>query len=270
MNLTKEQLKNLELCEAAYWGKFFGKQRNVEMYREEIAGSTVTAFPSIDILAYNRVIGLGQNSNITKQDIESIIEFYKKVKSKRMMVQIPPYLLNDEVVEILNSFGFVHHNNWAKHYLELDNFEINDINSDLKIREVKKEEAEVYGKIVAAAFDWQDEFVQVTSSAVGQEGFRHFFVTDNDLPISIGTMHIFGEYVSMALAATLPEHRGKGAQKLLLNHRVSVAKNLGCKYAVTETGEDKADQQNLSFRNMQKFGFELAFIRPNYIKTISE
>jgi len=39
----------------------------------------------------------------------------------------------------------------------------------------------------------------------------------------------------------------------------------GCKYVVEETAEDKPDKPSASNRNMYRFGFKLAYTRPNYI-----
>ena len=40
---------------------------------------------------------------------------------------------------------------------------------------------------------------------------------------------------------------------------------MGCKYIVVETVEDKPDKPSASNRNMKRFGFELTYLRQNYI-----
>jgi len=45
---------------------------------------------------------------------------------------------------------------------------------------------------------------------------------------------------------------------------------LGCKWFVTETGEETADEPNPSYHNMLRSGFELAYLRPNYVHQPAE
>jgi len=40
---------------------------------------------------------------------------------------------------------------------------------------------------------------------------------------------------------------------------------LGCRWFVTETGEDLAAKPNPSYHNMLRVGFRLAYQRPNYL-----
>ena len=64
-------------------------------------------------------------------------------------------------------------------------------------------------------------------------------------------------------AATLPEFRGRGAQTAMLAARIRRAAELGCEVVVTETGEQVADRPSRSYRNIERAGFELRYLRPN-------
>jgi hypothetical protein len=39
----------------------------------------------------------------------------------------------------------------------------------------------------------------------------------------------------------------------------------GCRWFVTETGEDLPERPNSSFRNMVRAGFQIAYKRPNFM-----
>lgn len=69
----------------------------------------------------------------------------------------------------------------------------------------------------------------------------------------------------MAIAATLPEFRGRGAQSVLLARRMEAARQLGCRYAVVETAAEQPGKVVQSYRNVQRLGFQLAYLRPNYL-----
>lgn len=78
-------------------------------------------------------------------------------------------------------------------------------------------------------------------------------------------MFTFGKYSSLAIAGTLPDERGKGVQSVLIRKRLNDAIDLGCEYMVVETAQDLPSKPSASNKNMRRFGFELAYHRPNYI-----
>jgi hypothetical protein len=54
----------------------------------------------------------------------------------------------------------------------------------------------------------------------------------------------------MGAAATLPEFRGLGAQKALVERRLADAKALGCTIVAVETAELTLEKDAPSYRNM--------------------
>ena len=76
-----------------------------------------------------------------------------------------------------------------------------------------------------------------------------------------------GEVGGLLGAATLPPERGRGAQGALMARRMRDAAEMGCKWVITETGEETPDLPNPSYRNMVRLGFKLAYFRQNYIFT---
>ncbi len=57
----------------------------------------------------------------------------------------------------------------------------------------------------------------------------------------------------------------KWSQAALVTWRLNESLINGCDYVVVETAEDKMDKPSASNRNMKRFGFEMAYVRPNYI-----
>ena len=47
--------------------------------------------------------------------------------------------------------------------------------------------------------------------------------------------------------------------------RIEDGRALGCRWFVTETGEDTPERPNPSFRNMLRSGFALGYHRANYM-----
>jgi hypothetical protein len=50
-----------------------------------------------------------------------------------------------------------------------------------------------------------------------------------------------------------------------MTERIREAIRQGCRWIITETGEDIPANPNPSYRNMLRSGFRLAYQRPNYI-----
>ena len=70
----------------------------------------------------------------------------------------------------------------------------------------------------------------------------------------------------IGLGATVPSHRGKGAQGALLARRIADANESGARATVTETGrpEPGEEAKHPSYRNILRAGFEEAYVRINY------
>ena len=48
--------------------------------------------------------------------------------------------------------------------------------------------------------------------------------------------------------------------------RLRRAAELGCRYALTETGEDSTEEPNPSYRNMKRLGFRDGYFRQNWVR----
>ena len=69
----------------------------------------------------------------------------------------------------------------------------------------------------------------------------------------------------IGLAATVPEHRGAGAQSALLATRIARARDLGCRSVYVETGERRPDRPDASYRNILRAGFEELYVLANWL-----
>ena len=93
----------------------------------------------------------------------------------------------------------------------------------------------------------------------------HYIAWEDAIAVACGAMYVHENVGWLGVAGTLPSHRKRGAQSALMARRIQDGLSLGCKWFVTETGEDTADRPNPSFHNMMRNGFALAYQRPNYM-----
>lgn len=262
---TTDLTHALEDTEAAYWGKYYHRKSPMKSFASHIAGAFATALPQQDVLALNRVIGLGLRSAVDQQNIRDIIHFYRMAGSKRFFVQISPYALQPDLRNLLVENGFRHHNNWSK-LIKTGSDNLPETNTGLAVTEIGPDQAGAFGKIIFESFDWKDEDLMAwLAFPVGLAGYRHFIASYQGKAIAAAAMHISGVYASMAFAGTLPSFRGMGAQSLLLKTRIVEAAKAGCSTFISETAENKPGKPVTSYRNMRKIGFELAYQRENWI-----
>ena len=255
----------LEESEMFYWSKYYDSRAPVKAFSSIIGGAFAGAIPTHDILALNRVIGLGMRMKISPAHIDDIINFYRQAGSQRFFIQLSPYTLQDDIREMLGEKGFRHHNNWVK-LLRFGSKDLPAVDTDLKVLEIDSTKAYQFGSIIYNSFDWEDENMRDwLAFTVGKPRYRHFLAMKNDTPIAAAALHTMGNYASMAFAGTLAEYRNMGAQSLLLKTRIEAASEMGCNYFISETAEQKPGKPVSSFRNMCRFGFETAYLRENWL-----
>ena len=88
---------------------------------------------------------------------------------------------------------------------------------------------------------------------------------DGTTPVATAAMFIEGPHCWIDFAATLSTARGRGAQSALVARRIADCARSGCTLMIVETAEPAETHPAPSFRNMCRFGFEVAYVRPNYI-----
>jgi GNAT superfamily N-acetyltransferase len=103
------------------------------------------------------------------------------------------------------------------------------------------------------------------TATIGRAGWRHYLAFDGDQPVATGVLFVRHDIGWLGMAATLPSHRGRGAQGALMAQRIRDGMALGCRRLITETGQDTPGQPNPSYHNMLRTGFKLAYQRANYM-----
>lgn len=258
-------VNRLEESEITYWSKYYTAYNPLKSSSLKVGGAFVGAVPEIDILAMNRVIGLGLWQEFQIKHIEEIIAFYRKEGVKRFFLQLCPQIMNDSIERMLLKAGFQFHNNWVKLAKQTDAY-LPSFDSTLKVVQVDRSRATEYAEVLFKSFDWKDDrLIDWLASVVGIEGYRHYMAYIGKTPVAAAAMHHHGNIASMAFAGTLPEFRGVGAQILLINTRLEKTIGRGVEYVVAETAEEKPGKQVQSYRNLCRMGFHQMYLRQNWL-----
>lgn len=265
---AKDLTLELETSEMAAWRDFFDaaspeSASDCGLQATELDGAVATRAALADVLAFNRTIGIGLRGTATDEMVDQLIRFYSEAGVPRFFVQLSPAGHTTDLEHQLIERGFQHHNNWVKLYR--DTSSPPSVATDLTVRRIDKTDALAFGTIAADCFGWPATTRRWIGDVVGRPGWRHYLAFDGDRPVATGALFASGDQAWVDFAATLPEYRGRGAQAALLSRRIIDAAELGCRQLVVETAEDTPARGAPSFRNMLRFGFREAYVRPNFI-----
>lgn len=268
VNLTTDLIQNLEQVEISAFKSIYDVADNdladkfgisSDLYNEVLFSQVA----SCDVLAFNRIVGVGLNGDLSKDQLRVFIERYRENNVKRFFIQVIPDLTGSDTIANLESLGFSHYNNWIKLYREISPLE--EISSDLEVKRIDRSDAEAFADIVTQCFGWPTQFRIWINALVGTPNWYHYMSYDGDQPVATAAFYKQGESIWIDFAATLESHRGRGAQSALLKKRFDDAIDMNAKFAVVETAQQTAEKEAPSYRNMIRYGFKQAYVRPNYI-----
>ena len=261
-------MKEYELIESLAWSNFYHsapgeivEKCGIKIF--PVGGVDGTIASRIDILAFNRVIGLGINEPIDERIIDIILNKIEADKVKRFFIQVHPEVYSDDIRKLLVSKNFYHYNNWVR--LVRDNSPAKKIRIKLNIRRIEAGESKSFAKIVTDAFGWPEKLVDWIAAPVERKNWHHYIAYDNNVPVATAAFYLSGEYAWFDFAATHPQQRGKGAQSAVLFRRIEDCRALGVKRMIVETSEQTSEKESPSYRNVLKSGFKEAYKRPNFI-----
>lgn len=220
---------------------------------------------AVDILAFNRVIAVGVEERADDSQLGSILERFREGGIPRFFFQLAPQAKPEDLAARLAARGFERYNNWVKLYRTVD--DPPEIETDLRIEQIGRQHADIFAAVLCRAFEWPGELRPMVSSLVGEAGWVHYLAFDGDLPAATAAMYLRDEWCWMDFASTAVEYRGQRAQSALITRRLRDAADLGCRHVVVETAEDRPDKPAISCRNLQRLGFQIAYLRPNWLYT---
>jgi hypothetical protein len=261
-------MKEFELVESAAWTDFYCSASPEIIARcgikiFPVGGVNGTIASKIDILAFNRIVGLGVKQSIDEQIIDVILNKIEANRVKRFFIQIHPEFFDDKLRKLLTLHDFYHYNNWVR--LVRDNSPPANEKTNLSIKKISRSESNMFAEIVVKAFDWSPELSGWIAAPVERKNWHHYMAFEKNIPVATAAFYLSGEYAWFDFAATLPDFRGKSAQSILLARRIEDCRSIGVKTIIVETAEQTSEKEAPSYRNILKAGFKEVYKRPNYI-----
>jgi len=230
-------------------------------------GVIMTLATQADVLALNRIVGLGVETRSTRDQLVRLVEIARERGTKRLFVQLAPGHEPQGIPEWVGAEGGKAYNRWVRLWRKVESFP--EVRTDLRVEQLSVGAAQRSGEIVAESFGMPISLAPWFASIVGRPGWTHFGAFDGEALVGSAGVYVNRDVGWLGFAATLAPYRGRGVQGALIGRRVEVARDLGCDWVITETAEQTSDHSAPSYRNMIRYGFTEAYFRQNYILTFS-
>jgi hypothetical protein len=161
------------------------------------------------------------------------------------------------------------HRPWLKLFVDRDRASITGRESSvppggIELRSARREDAEAFAALQLRCQGLDRSLAPLIAALVDRPRWHVFLASVNGVPVAGGALFVQGEVGWLGFGATLPEHRGQGLQRLVLQKRMRVALALGCRAIASETGVEVEGQKNSSCHNMLALGMRVVATRDNF------
>lgn len=256
-----EHVERLEL-EEIHAAATPGLRERLGLHFAAVGTACVSVAAHEPSILLNRVIGLGVSAPAEREDVEHILEIYRRMGVARFFVHRHADVRPPELLEWLREAGLEKTRGWMKFERGVEPPPA--VDTTLRVERVGPEHAADFGRIVATAFDQCEAAGEVLAALNGRPGWHQFLSFDGDTPTGAGALYVNGPYGWLDMGATLREFRGRRSQQAILAARIRHAATLGCRTLFTTTGEEVPGDPQRSYANILKLGFRESHLRENY------
>jgi hypothetical protein len=230
-----------------------------------IGGAVAWGLSVIDFGFFNRVVGLGTAGPATEAEVEAASRFFLDLGVAQSVIHVTPSAEPADLEPWLEARGYVKGARWVKLWRTLD--DLPAPSSSLRIERIEEPSAEVFADVCLTAFEMPPAVGDSVRATVGRPGWVHYLGYDGETPVSTAAMRVAEGVAWLGYGGTLESHRGRGWQTAMFLRRLADAREMGCRLAITETGEEtEKNPVNHSYRNMLRTGFQLAYARQNWVR----
>ena len=228
-----------------------------------IGGGVVLSMRN-DVTGYwSKAVGFGVTEPVTSALIDEVLEFYRAESSPGAVIQISPSALPGDWEQLAAGRNIRAQDAWFKLMCRVEDFGA-PVRTELRVGPVPEDSTHEWAAVTLRGFGMPEEGLgEMMAAAIAHPGFRPFAAWDGDEMVATANLFIHGDVGSLNSAATLADHRSKGAQSALLAARAKAAAEAGCHWLVAETGVAH-DRSNPSLNNMLRFGLRPLYERQNW------
>jgi Acetyltransferase (GNAT) family len=256
-----------EVAEAGAWADVVRglAARDGNPLRAEVGRAGAASVPivrGLDTPLINRVLALGVPEPAAEADVDEVLALYRDRGLEGFAVAVAPHARPGELAEWLGRRGLARSSVFAKFWRSTA--DPPPERTALRIEPVGAERAGDVARVSCAAWLVGGAFLRWFEASVGRPRWRHYLAFQDERPVATAALFVSDGAAWLGFAATLPQHRSRGAHASLLARRIRDAAGLGCEVVVTDAREDTPQRPSPSYRNILGAGFRFAYVVPNY------
>jgi len=215
----------------------------------------------------NRVLGIGSEYPPTLEQLIEIRKIFVNAGISRFFLHVIPERIGPDYADLLQEAGYEKYRGWMK--FVRGGGDVGPVTTDLTITRVGPENAADFASIVGDAFDFRPQFQPAIAALANDPGWHLYMSFNGERPAGTGGLYMKNGIGYLDFGATHPDFRQRGGQTGMLNTRMRAALDAGCTSIVTMTGEAVPGDEQHSYRNIQRAGFEEAYLRENWIPVVN-
>lgn len=232
----------------------------VEEFGDGVVGLVCKAIP---IPLFNRVMGMGVWADAGESLLDAINDRYRMAAVHSFALQLCPAARLGAIEERIRQRGFKRGGDWAK--CVRGSRPPATIQTTLRVEPASADNRATYAQTIGESFGMPASLAPFLGATVDAPDWRSYLSYDRDEPVGCGALHIENGVGWLGGGGTIPAARKRGSQGAVMARRLADGVALGCTRFVTETGAETPEQPNPSLHNMLRAGFELAYLRTDWL-----
>jgi GNAT superfamily N-acetyltransferase len=264
-------MRATELGEAEFMFQMFAtadpaSRSALGMAQTRVGGGEVTVMSNDPTGGFwSRAIGLGIDEPVTPEVVDETMAFARDHGAAGIVFQISPDV-DGGWEQLLADRGATPGGTWVKFAAPATLAP--GAATDLRIETLEPPDAAAFARVMCTGFGmpldsplpgWFERL-----PACRDAGFTTYGAWDGSELVAAATLFVGNGIGTLSGAATLPEHRGRGAQGALMARRMRDAAAAGCTWVTAETGSETPESPNPSLHNMRRMGLTELYERRNW------
>ncbi|MEM6701814.1 MAG: hypothetical protein AAF690_03870 [Acidobacteriota bacterium] len=219
-------------------------------------------------LLYNRLIAVGQRSPASASALDWALGHCLEQRAQGLAVAVTPRSRPQRLGLWLEKRGFERGFPGAKLWRDDRRLPRQTGSAEIRVRRVRGAESGHWVDVVARvwrAFGTRRAWFEARAQA---EGWRHYVASIDGVDVGAGALFV-GNVGDLCVGhlvdgVTLPEARRRGVQSAIIRRRIQEGRQSGCQLFCSETAPPLPRMPLVSYRNLKRQGFELAYLRDSW------
>lgn len=235
-----------------------------------VGRSTLFVASGLPQLMFNRAELSAVDGQLSLDELQTCLDVFAERGVSNFVLQVDAPAVGERTRELMATRQLVPFRRpWVK--LVRGATPLPSVASEFEIVEATASQGDVVAELMVKGFALPNAAVELYRNVVGRPGWRAYLALDtgagkaaSGTVAAAGLAFIEGSRCYLAGGVTLPEYRGRKAQRVLMHRRIEDATLAHASIVTTETGLPLAGEENPSYRNMIHLGFRAVGTRDNY------